>query len=278
MIRPLTCLTLIAAAGAGLYLYQEKHRAQMIDREINRIVHATEQTRDRTGMMRAEWALLNEPDRLAGLAQQHLTLQTMTPGQFVQLADLGARLPAVGAPSLPPPAIEPAAPIIPMAAGPAAPSKVDLAKLEASKPVPLPAALQAASKPAPLPMVAQAAPKPEPAKPASPPLLTQSGPAAIVPPRPSAPLMVQAKQPAHPVQMAAAKPREPEPVYHPVYAPVVQAFASQTPQIIRPPMMQQAAAGLPQTYGDSAPYVGSALGMAGRTLAAPVPVGSVPGR
>jgi hypothetical protein len=277
MTRPLTCLTLIAAAGAGLYLYQEKHRAQMIDREINRIVHATEQTRDRTGMMRAEWALLNEPDRLAGLAQQHLALQTMTPGQFVQLADLGARLPPVGAPSLPPPAIEPAAPIIaPVAAAPAAPSKLDLAKLDALKPVPLPAVPPTAGKPAPLPMVPQTAPKLDLAKPASPLLLTQSGPAAVLPPRPNTPLMVQAKPPAHPVQMAAAKPREPEPVYHPVYAPVVQAFASQTPQVIRPPMMQQAAAGLPQTYGEAAPYVGSALGMAGRTLAAPVPVGSVP--
>jgi hypothetical protein len=277
MTRPLTCLTLIAAAGAGLYLYQEKHRAQMIDREINRIVHATEQTRDRTGMMRAEWAALNEPDRLAGLAQQHLALQTMGPGQFVTLADLASRLPPVGAPSLPPPAIEPAPPIsIPMAA--MAPSKLDLAKLDALKPVPMPAMPPVSAKPAPAPMVAQAAPKIEPAKPVAPLSLTQSGPAPTLPPRPTAPLMVQAKLPPHPVQMAATKPREPEPVYHPVYAPVVQAFASQTPQVIRPPLMQQAAAGLPQSYGDAAPYVGSALGMAGRTLAAPVPVASVPGR
>jgi len=245
MTRPLTCLTLIAAAGAGLYLYQEKHRAQMMDRDINRIVHATEQTRDRIGMMRAEWAALNDPDRLAGLAQQHLALQTMTPQQFVQLADLGTHLPAVGAPSLPPPAIEPAAPITaPIAAAPLAPSKGDLAKLDVAKPVALPP-------------------------------LTVSGPAPVLP-HPSAPLMTQAK-PAHPVQMAA-KPREPDPVYHPVYAPVMQAFASQTPQAIRPPMMQQASVGLPQSYGDTAPYVGSALGMAGRTLAAPVPVGAVPGR
>jgi hypothetical protein len=290
MTRPLTCLTLIAAAGAGLYLYQEKHRAQMMDREINRIVHATEQTRDRIGMMRAEWALLNEPDRLAALAQQHLALQTMTPGQFVQLADLGSRLPAVGAPSLPPPAIEPAAPItapIALAAPPA--SKVDMAKLDAAKPVPLPAMPPGAGKPEtvkPLqqPMMAQASPRPEITKPAAQPLLTPPGPGTVLPARPSAPLMVQAKPPARPVQMAAAKPREPEPVYHPVYAPVVQAFAAQAPQAIRPPLMRQASAGLPQSsygnqsYGEPAPFVGSALGMAGRTLAPPVPVGSVPGQ
>jgi hypothetical protein len=244
MIRPLTCLTLIAAAGAGLYLYQEKHRAQLMDHEINRIVHATEQTRDRIGMLRAEWAALNDPDRLAGLAQQHLALQTMTPQQFVQLADLGAHLPAVGAPSLPPPAIEPPPAAAPIAAATPAPSKPDLAKLDPAKPVPLPS-------------------------------LTVSGPAPVLP-HPSAPLMAQAK-PARPVQMAA-KPREPEPVYHQVYAPVVQAFASQTPQRIRPPMMQQASVGLPPSYGEAAPFVGSALGMAGRTLAAPVPVGAVLGQ
>ena len=67
MTRPLTCLTLIAAAGAGLYLYQEKHRAAVLDREINRIVQSHRaETRDRVAMLRAEWALLNEPERLAG--------------------------------------------------------------------------------------------------------------------------------------------------------------------------------------------------------------------
>ena len=36
MIRPMTCLSLLAALGAGLYLYQEKHSAQLLDRDINR--------------------------------------------------------------------------------------------------------------------------------------------------------------------------------------------------------------------------------------------------
>ncbi len=38
MIRPMTCLSLVAALGAGMYLYQEKHNAQMLDRDINRTV------------------------------------------------------------------------------------------------------------------------------------------------------------------------------------------------------------------------------------------------
>ena len=266
MTRPLTCLTLIAAAGAGLYLYQEKHRAQMMDREINRVVHATEQTRDRVTMVRAEWAVLNEPDRLAGLAAQYLSLQTMTPGQFVQIADLGTRLPPVGAPSVPPPAIEPAAPIVPPVAASTPAPVVPPAK---------PAPLIATNAPKPPLQVAQAAKPMEPAKPL-PPMVAQSGPAPVLVTHAAAPLMVQAKlppKPKPPLQMAAAKPREPEPVYHQVYAPVVQAFASQNQQQpIRPPMMQQASAGLPQPYNPPAPFVGSALGMAHSNLAAPVPV------
>ena len=287
MTRPLTCLTLIAAAGAGLYLYQEKHRAQVMDREINRIVHATEQTRDRVTMVRAEWAVLNEPDRLAGLAAQYLSLQTMTPGQFVQVADLGSHLPPVGAATQAPKDIEPAAPIIPPVAA-ATPAPM----VPAAKPAPLVAFNVPKPEPArPAPMVAAIAPRPEPvAKPAPqvaqiarpaemartvPPLMAQTGPAPVlVAPHPLAPLMVQAKlppKPKPPLLMAAAKPKEPEPVYHHVYAPVMQAFASPNPQQpIRPPTYQQAS--VSQSYSPPAPFVGSALGMARTSLAAPVPV------
>ena len=48
----------------------------MLDREIGRTIKQIDATRDRTGMLRAEWALLNEPDRLAELARAHTSLQT----------------------------------------------------------------------------------------------------------------------------------------------------------------------------------------------------------
>lgn len=94
MIRPFTLICMVSAFGAGLYLYQSKHHAQVLDREIMRTIKQTEATRERTGMLRAEWALLNEPDRLAELAKAHTSLQTLKPTQFVTLADLSTRLPA----------------------------------------------------------------------------------------------------------------------------------------------------------------------------------------
>lgn len=105
MIRPFTCVCMLLAAGSGLYLYQTKHRAQLLDREIARTFKQIDVTHDRIGALKAEWALLNEPDRLKDLAQQHTTLKPLAPTQFVALTDLPSRLPAPlppGPPTVPP--------------------------------------------------------------------------------------------------------------------------------------------------------------------------------
>jgi hypothetical protein len=94
MIRPVTCLCLLAAGASGLYLYSEKHRTALLDREIGQVIRATEAAHARTGMLRAEWALLNEPGRLQDMASRYLTLQPLKPSQFVQVADLAGHLPA----------------------------------------------------------------------------------------------------------------------------------------------------------------------------------------
>ena len=153
MIRPFTCVCMILAAGSGLYVYQTKHRSQMLDREIARTLRAIDTTRERTGVLRGEWALLNEPERLAELSRNHLALQTLAPTQFVSLADLGARLPAplpAGSVTMPPDDAPPERPV-PIAQAPI-------------RPLSPPAALAAPSAPA---QVASALP-PAPPKPAKP--------------------------------------------------------------------------------------------------------------
>ena len=281
MTRPLTCLTLVAAAGAGLYLYQEKHQAQLLDREINRVIHATEQTRERTGMMKAEWALLNEPDRLAGLAAQHLSLQAVAPAQFAQLADLGSRLPPVGAPP---------APIALAAMEEPAPA---LAPAVLAPPVLAPAPVVAAPRAAPRPGPVQGAQAAAhqtmspPARPLMPPVV-QAAPAPMLQ-HPSTPMMAQANIPARAAQPMQVAAHLPEPA-HNGYAPFASGYAAPP---MRAPTVQQAAAGLPAApyagaasyagatpYAGAAPYIGSALGMSRTGLPAPVPVavGSLPGR
>jgi hypothetical protein len=161
MIRPFTVLCFLLACGSGLYLYQSKHRVQMLDRDIERTVHMTEATRDQTRLLGAEWMLLNDPERLRSLADQFLALQTVKPTQFTTLADLDHRLPAVRSPDAPmvPPPMAQATPASPQAPAPspaAAPAPV-------AQQTPRPA-------PAPAPQIAERERKPAPERPASAPV------------------------------------------------------------------------------------------------------------
>ncbi|MGC8522728.1 MAG: cell division protein FtsL [Acidibrevibacterium sp.] len=95
MIRPLTSITLLLFAGAGIYLYHVKHRTLLLDRQIAATLRETEGLRAKKEMLQAEWALLNQPDRLADFAARHLALKPLAPVQFVPLAELDRHLPAV---------------------------------------------------------------------------------------------------------------------------------------------------------------------------------------
>ncbi len=241
MIRPLTCICMLLAGGSGLYLYQSKHRALMLDREIARTMKQAEIARERITALRTEWALLNEPERLAELSRQHLGLRTLQPTQFVTPQDLGARLP----PPLPPgsfgvPAMEPA-PVVAQATPPAP-----------ARPRPAPAA----------PLVASAAPAPQ----AAPPSPT-SAPAAIRPQPPATPAPVALTPPPSsrpaPPQFASVAPPAPMPRSVPT-APVVQVAAA---PIARPPAVTASA------IGDSVTRA-SALGGSRPALAPPTPYGA----
>ncbi|GBQ16389.1 hypothetical protein AA0482_1536 [Acetobacter cibinongensis NRIC 0482] len=68
----------------------------MLDQQISKIVSDTQRVRAQTAMLRTEWALENQPERLTHLAEQHLTgLHPMEPTQFVRMADLEKHLPAL---------------------------------------------------------------------------------------------------------------------------------------------------------------------------------------
>jgi hypothetical protein len=93
VIRPLTCVCLIMAAGSGLYLYQVKQRAFALDASLRSTFHDIDVARERTRMLRADWALVNDPERLQALASQYLTLQPMQPSQLLTMDQLAAALP-----------------------------------------------------------------------------------------------------------------------------------------------------------------------------------------
>jgi hypothetical protein len=186
MIRPLTLVSLIAAAGAGLHLYQVKHSVSMLDRELREVNRQTEVVRERTQILRAEWALLNEPDRLRQVAQRHLALEPMAPAQFIRETELERRLPAArafaGPPSLfGPPELPPSVPEALMVPSPVAAAPAALAP---ARPEPPPR--QAQTDPPPrLSAAVTPSPAPRPAPPPAPPRVTPAlhvAPAAPPPP------------------------------------------------------------------------------------------------
>ena len=93
IFRPLTTLGFVAASLAGLHLYQTKHEVALLDRELRSIGKQIEDAKDRTQALQAEWAWLNEPERLRGVAQRHLQLEPMQPTQFLRLNEAERRLP-----------------------------------------------------------------------------------------------------------------------------------------------------------------------------------------
>jgi hypothetical protein len=94
MIRPLTILSVVAAAGAGLHVYNTKHAVFLLDRELRTFAQGIQEADTRTQALRAEWSWATEQERLRGLAQRHLALEPMQPTQFVRFADAERRLPA----------------------------------------------------------------------------------------------------------------------------------------------------------------------------------------
>jgi hypothetical protein len=262
MIRPLTLITLCAAAGAGLYLYQVKHAVAQLDRELRDINRQTEQARERTQVLRAEWALLNEPDRLRQVAQRHLALEAMTPAQFVRLSEVERRLPAprqfAGAPSL-------FAPTEPPGDGSAAPMAIATAE---PRGLPAAATLAAAAAAVALPPAAEPA-EPAPVIAAAPAPAIAAAPAPAVAPAPRAPAaMVAAVEPARPEPPAprpAARAAAPRP------APVQPAVHVER-RPARPPAPQTVAANVPRPAPASSLGFSSLGGGGMPSLAPPVPI------
>jgi len=80
-------LALLAASG----LYTMKDQVQRREAELRGLQVAIAAERATLGRLRAEWALLNQPGRLARLSAAYLHLQPAQPGQIVAITDVPLR-------------------------------------------------------------------------------------------------------------------------------------------------------------------------------------------
>ncbi len=201
MIHPLTAVTFAAFFGAGFYVFQTKEEVAKLDRELRDIRRQTEAEMSRTQILGAEWARLNDQERLRSLAATHLRhMQPMEPAQFQRLEDAQRRMPVAAAFT---PQGTGFGPRTDIATAPGEALVVTIADLRpVSPPVQLARAPEAPPAPA-APVVAAPAPAPAPAP---------AAPAAAAPmasPSPVAPAVTLAAARPAPM-MAAARPNPPE--------------------------------------------------------------------
>ncbi len=75
----------LGVVGLASWAYQENYRTQESMREVDRLNAEIADLKETLGMLRAEWAYLNRPDRLRDLADlnyDRLGLLPLSPQQF----------------------------------------------------------------------------------------------------------------------------------------------------------------------------------------------------
>jgi hypothetical protein len=87
----LTFLAAVAVVALGYWAYHQNIQTQQALREVDRLQRAIVTERERLGVLRAEWAYLNRPDRLRELVDlnfERLNLLPMTPDQFAVMDEV----------------------------------------------------------------------------------------------------------------------------------------------------------------------------------------------
>ena len=85
MLRFINICLVLGLVGLACVIYQVKYEARALDRQIAAIGKEIETERDSVAVLRAEWSLLNRPERIERLAKKHLKLEASTPRQLVSL-------------------------------------------------------------------------------------------------------------------------------------------------------------------------------------------------
>src|SRR6202051_4842146 len=93
-MRMLHLLVIGVLVFAAAYVYRIKMESTVRTERVLRLHAEIREQRDAIAALRAEWAKLDAPLRLQGLAERHLTLKPITAAQFDQLKNLPDRPPS----------------------------------------------------------------------------------------------------------------------------------------------------------------------------------------
>jgi len=88
---------------AAAYVYRIKMESTSRTERVLRLHAEIREQRDAIAVLRAEWAKLDAPLRLQGLADRHLALKPLTATQYDSLKNLPERPPSFAKPGAPDP-------------------------------------------------------------------------------------------------------------------------------------------------------------------------------
>jgi cell division protein FtsL len=102
-MRIIHLLVIAVLVFAAAYVYRIKMESTVRTEKVLRLHADIREQRDAIATLRAEWAKLDSPTRLQGLAERHLKLQPVNAQQFDQLKNLPDRPPNFAKPGEPDP-------------------------------------------------------------------------------------------------------------------------------------------------------------------------------
>jgi hypothetical protein len=102
-MRIIHLLVIAVLVFAAAYVYRIKMESTVRTERVLRLHADIREQRDAIASLRAEWAKLDAPMRLQGLAERHLTLKPITAQQFDTLKNLPDRPPSFAKPGDPDP-------------------------------------------------------------------------------------------------------------------------------------------------------------------------------
>jgi cell division protein FtsL len=102
-MRIIHLLVIAVLVFAAAYVYRIKMESTVRTEKVLRLHADIREQRDAIASLRAEWAKLDSPTRLQGLAERHLKLQPITAQQFDSLKNLPDRPPNFAKPGEPDP-------------------------------------------------------------------------------------------------------------------------------------------------------------------------------
>jgi hypothetical protein len=92
-MRILNILVIAALVAAASYVYKIKFDSTLQSERVAKLRHELRRERDTVASLRAEWARLQTPTRIQGLAERHLKLKPMVSAQFDKFDNLPLRPP-----------------------------------------------------------------------------------------------------------------------------------------------------------------------------------------